>query len=91
MTTTASLEPGKAEGKAAIEAALLDAEEAAAYCGMSRAAWYKRNSSGEVPRSVKIGGLSRWRRDELAAWIEAGCPIRGKWDVMRAKNKSDRT
>jgi predicted DNA-binding transcriptional regulator AlpA len=49
---------------------------------MSRAAWYKRLASGQVPRPVKIGNLSRWRKGELAAWIEAGCPARDRWDAQ---------
>ncbi len=64
------------------ECMLIDAKDAAALCGMSRAAWYKRLSSGQVPRPVKIGSLARWRKDELAAWIAAGCPARSKWDAM---------
>ena len=70
-----------------IESALLDAKQAARLCGMSRAAWYKRLSSGQVPHPVKIGGLSRWRRDELSRWIAVGCPPRGKWDVLLVEKK----
>ncbi len=65
----------------AFKPALLDAEQAAWFCGMSRAAWYKRLSAGQVPRPVKIGSLARWRKDELAAWIGVGCPPRDKWDA----------
>lgn len=64
-----------------LERKLLDARESAALCGMSRAAWYKQLSAGKVPRPVKIGSLSRWRRDELIRWIDAGCPSRQKWDA----------
>lgn len=73
------------DGLAAIvDPALLDAGQAARYRGMSRAAWYKRLSTGLVPRPVKIGSIARWRKDELAAWIEVGCPPRSKWDAMTA-------
>ncbi len=61
---------------------LIDATSAAMLCGMSRAAWYKRLSSGQVPRPVKIGSLARWRKNELAAWVAADCPARSKWDAM---------
>lgn len=64
---------------------LLDAGEAAKLCGMSRAAWYKRLASGQIPRPVKIGSISRWRRNELLHWIDAGCPARTKWDAMNAE------
>ena len=29
---------------------------------------------GRMPRPVRLGGLVRWRRAELQAWIDAGCP-----------------
>jgi predicted DNA-binding transcriptional regulator AlpA len=63
-------------------AMLLTAEQAAAFCGMSRSVWYKYLAAGKIPRPVKIGSLARWRKDELAAWIAAGCPSRDKWDAI---------
>lgn len=70
---------------AGIEQELLNAEQAWTICGLSKAAWYKANSAGRIPRPVKIGGAARWRRQELFAWIEAGCPPRAKWDTMAKK------
>jgi excisionase family DNA binding protein len=67
---------------APVEQALLTSEQAAAFCGMSRSVWYKYLSAGKIPRPVKIGSLARWRKEELAAWIAAGCPSRDKWDAM---------
>lgn len=61
---------------------LIAAGEAAALCDMSRSAWYKLVASGKAPRSVKLGALARWRRNELESWIAAGCPPREKWDAM---------
>jgi predicted DNA-binding transcriptional regulator AlpA len=63
---------------------LVDAREAATLCGMSRAAWYKQLSSGKIPRPVKIGSISRWRRRELERWIDAGCPARQKWETLQS-------
>jgi predicted DNA-binding transcriptional regulator AlpA len=73
------------EGKMSVdvECALLDVRKAAALCGMSRTSWYRAESSGKVPRAVRIGGSVRWRRDELLRWIDAGCPARAKWDIIR--------
>ena len=34
-----------------------------------RTVW-RLTSSGELPRPVKIGGATRWRRAELFEWIE---------------------
>lgn len=30
--------------------------------------------AGKMPRSLKIGGLIRWKLSEIVAWIDAGCP-----------------
>ncbi len=61
---------------------LVSSNAAALMCGISRSAWYKLVSSGKAPRPVKLGRLARWRRDEVEAWVAAGCPFRQKWDAM---------
>lgn len=38
-----------------------------------RSVWRLR-SAGKLPREVRIGRCVRWRRDEILAWIHAGCP-----------------
>jgi excisionase family DNA binding protein len=35
---------------------------------------YRLADAGRMPRPVKLGTLVRWRRAELEAWIDAGCP-----------------
>jgi hypothetical protein len=37
---------------------------------------------GVIPRPVRVGGSKRWRRAEIEAWVEAGCPSREEWDRM---------
>lgn len=66
----------------AVDAALLTAEQAWTLCGLSKSAWYKYHSAGKIPAPVRIGGALRWRRDELLAWINAGCPSRTKWEAI---------
>lgn len=61
---------------------LIDANEAARMCSMHRASWYKAVSCGKVPAGIRIGGMVRWRRDELLAWIDARCPPRVKWEAL---------
>jgi predicted DNA-binding transcriptional regulator AlpA len=40
--------------------------------------------AGKLPRPVQVSArLIRWRRDELIAWIEAGCPSREIWETMK--------
>jgi predicted DNA-binding transcriptional regulator AlpA len=39
------------------------------------------------PRPVNIGRAVRYRREEIARWIEAGCPDRGTWQGGRTGKK----
>ncbi len=41
------------------------------------------NSSGRLPRPIRIGRLVRWPHDEITAWIHAGCPDRRRWRALR--------
>lgn len=49
---------------------LLSDNTGAALLGISRATWWRRVNDGTLPRPLKIGGATRWRRDELLAAIE---------------------
>jgi predicted DNA-binding transcriptional regulator AlpA len=53
---------------------LLTAAEAAEMAGAAKRSWWRFVSSGRAPAPVRLGGLVRWRRAELAEWIAAGCP-----------------
>jgi len=35
---------------------------------------FRLADAGRMPKPIKLGALVRWRRDELAAWLRAGCP-----------------
>jgi len=35
---------------------------------------YRMADAGLMPRPVRLGNLVRWRRVELEAWINDGCP-----------------
>ena len=64
---------------------LVDAHEAAALCGIGRTLWLQLASAGRVPMPVRLGRRVLWRREELAAWTEAGCPGRDRWTALREK------
>jgi predicted DNA-binding transcriptional regulator AlpA len=55
---------------------LVSAAQASSMCGISEATWWRWDSSGRVPESVKIGKTTRWRTVDLRQWVEAGCPNR---------------
>ncbi len=61
---------------------LVTVDEAAKICRMSKAMFYKLHAAGKTPQQIKLGALSRWRRQELLDWIKSGCPARAKWEAM---------
>lgn len=66
---------------------LIDARAAAILCGISRATWWSLHSAGRVPLPIRLGRRTLWRREEVAAWVAAGCPSRDRWDVMRGSRR----
>jgi excisionase family DNA binding protein len=65
------------------EAVLIDVVQAAKMLSVNRSTVFKLTSVGKFPRPVKLGRATRWPKEELLAWIKAGCPSREKWDAMR--------
>jgi predicted DNA-binding transcriptional regulator AlpA len=49
---------------------LISDKDGAIMIGCSPATWWRRVSDGTLPQPIKIGGLTRWRRDEILAAIE---------------------
>jgi predicted DNA-binding transcriptional regulator AlpA len=72
------------------EPALLRARDAARFCGVSPATWWRWDAAGRMPRGVKIGGARLWSRAELLAWIEAHCPSRMEWEARLAAQHDGR-
>ena len=62
---------------------LVGACTASKLCGVSLRTWWTLHSSGKSPLPVRLGRRTLWRADELAAWIEAGCPARDRWHTMK--------
>jgi excisionase family DNA binding protein len=50
---------------------LLSDREAAALLGIGRATFWRYVGAGRLPRPVKLGNVTRWRRAELEAAIDA--------------------
>lgn len=58
----------------------LDATGAARLIGISRSTFWKLHGMGQTPAPLRLTGrVVRWRRNELTAWIAAGCPRRDQW------------
>lgn len=58
---------------------LLSAERSAYLIGVSRSFFYQLHSEAKVPEPIRLGKRVLWRKEELIAWTDAGCPDRLKW------------
>lgn len=71
MTTTI-LPPAEVPAQA-----LLDVRAVARLLDCSPRHVYRLADAGQMPPPVRLGALVRWRRQDLDAWLTAGCrPIR---------------
>ena len=60
---------------------LIPAEIAAFMCGRSLADWWLDDAAGRIPASIGWPDSTMWRRAELVAWVNAGCPSRSEWEA----------
>lgn len=74
MKTSASKAARADPNAAGVTVELLTTAEAATLCGVGERSFWRWAHSGRAPRPIKIGRTARFRRSELFAWIEAGCP-----------------
>jgi excisionase family DNA binding protein len=54
-------------------AQLLDVQAVAALLDCSPRHVYRLADAGRMPAPVRLGALVRWRRQDLDAWLAAGC------------------
>ena len=45
-------------------------QSSAAWLGLSRATFWRRVADGTLPRPIRLGGRTLWRRSELRAVID---------------------
>lgn len=58
---------------------LIDVAELALMLRRSVPSLRRDDAAGRLPAPVRIGGSKRWRADEIASWVAAGCPNRTDW------------
>ena len=63
-------------------ALLLSTQDLAALLARSIRSVQRDNSTGRLPRPLRLGGAIRWRRDEVLRWVAAGCPARREWERL---------
>lgn len=62
---------------------LVNARDAAKVLGLGERTLHRYHAAGRIPSPVKLGGRNWWRRSELEAWVQAGCPPRARWSWKR--------
>lgn len=70
---TTSMCANKPDETASVAPELLDVRKVASMLGCSPRHVYRLFDAGRLPRPVRLGTLVRWRRAELASWIDDGC------------------
>lgn len=56
------------------EPVLIDVRALAAMLGCSARHVVRLEEDGRLPAALKLGRLSRWRRDAVLKWLSDGCP-----------------
>ncbi|HML74947.1 MAG TPA: helix-turn-helix domain-containing protein [Anaerohalosphaeraceae bacterium] len=64
-----------------MESLFITASEISRLLKFSRRTVYRLNESGAIPRPVTIGSSARWRRADIEAWIQMGCPRRDEYEA----------
>ncbi len=54
---------------------------------ISRSKVFDMKASGQLPKAIKIGRLTRWRLSDIEAWINAGCPSQERFEAIRRAAK----
>jgi predicted DNA-binding transcriptional regulator AlpA len=73
-SNTTTTEPRRAQEQRAPSPELLDVKAVAALLDCSVRHAYRLTDAGCMPRPVRLGALVRWRKAEILAWIDDGCP-----------------
>jgi len=58
---------------------LTDVKGLSEMLGISEGSVWRGVLTGKVLKPVRIGRSVRWRKREVQAWVEAGCPVVSKW------------
>jgi excisionase family DNA binding protein len=53
---------------------LLDVDDLAERLKVGPRTIWRLESGGKIPKAVRFGGSTRWRRQEVNRWMADGCP-----------------
>lgn len=66
-----------------MEPVLLSLRDLCKLLGRSSAALERDIACGRLPEPIRLGGARKWRKAEILAWVEAGCPCQKEWAAIR--------
>ena len=66
----------------------LSAAELAGQLGVSLRHIRRMDSSGKLPKPIRLGHSVRWLVAEIEAWLRAGAPRRAHWEQLKATAKA---
>jgi predicted DNA-binding transcriptional regulator AlpA len=55
---------------------VVTARQLAIMLQVSKRTLWRMRSAGQLPSPMRVGGIVRWRLDEIQKWITEGCPAR---------------
>lgn len=64
---------------------LLSTSELARELRLSPKTIRRLNESGKLPRPIHIGHSLRWRREDVAKWLELGSPDRKAFELLTVR------
>ncbi len=53
---------------------LMTSEDVARRLRVSKASLWRMRSTGKLPPPIHIGGIVRWRAEDVEKWVKDGCP-----------------
>ena len=62
---------------------VISAKVLAQLLGVSIRQIWRLNATAKLPKPSRLGGSVRWLRKEIEAFLEAGCPDRQTWEMMK--------
>lgn len=56
------------------DAPLIAVKELAVMLQIAERTVWRLNSAKKLPKPIRLGRSVRWRRSDIEAWLQAGCP-----------------
>lgn len=58
-----------------VEPVVVTAKQLAMMLQISKRTLFRMRSAGRLPKPVRVGGIVRWRLEDVRNWIANGCPV----------------